>query len=962
MTARLSRQSADLSSDLTVQLECSDAAEATVPSVWTIPANQASAPADFPIDAIRDWIVDGDKSVTITASVDDHVQGSDTVVVEDVDVAGASVSRAAVDVSEDGVTDTYQVSLTSKPEAEVEISLDPDGQVSIADPAAGVLRFTADNWDQPQTVTVAAVDDGVVEGDHTGLVEHAAESNDSNYHGIDIGDVAVNITDNDSAHGVRVDPTTVYVTEDGATGTYQVRLESRPAADVEVSLNPDGQVSITDPAGSTLVFTADNWDQPQVVTVAAVDDTDVECGHTGTITHTAQSGDPDHDQITINDVTAVIADNDQQSLGRIDYLRLEDLDPSAGDLCYRCETTRQGFLTIEAVFDPDLGDVQLTLYDHQGSELATSSPQGGNERIDWPAGAAGETYYLKVRGTNDVVDLRLVNLVRVSPDGYQVTMFGTQEHDEFEFDAHALSSAIAAVHQIAIKGVEYEFTFPLSPGMPTFFVTFDGGPGTDGATLTGSDGTDAATLYPTSGRMVSAGHAWQDYEVRVSGVASLKVYGGGGDDEVDLHDSPGNDFFAAASNFGEMSIPAEPFFYEPEPASNPDPGVGFNLVSWWNFGNDGPAVWEQAVVDLYEHGFRHVSLIPFRFVDPATGVVSTDPMPEKVPDVAHVAAGIHKANELGMTVTVNPFVETPDFSPRGQLEFPNAAAAAQFFDDYEVFLVEVARAAADNGAHRMMIGSELSRLVQNPDYQDDWGRLIDAVAAEFTGGIGYAANWDQYTDPHLTATIWENPAIDFMGVDAYFQLANEQQADDSAAYPDEPFIGQIMDNREQGVSGWQQHVDEVLTFAAQRKGGSGMPLVFTEHGLIPYNRSTTMPFSDAPAATEPPDPAEQTNAYDALLRATNHLGGLLEEIQFWHWGMPGSEGSHWYTHPDAADHLDTTADESLGNRAGRFLSDYVSTAVPEPATLVLRQGFFRRLRRGDRRRDRRGQVLRLARQ
>ncbi|MBL7223776.1 MAG: cadherin-like domain-containing protein, partial [Candidatus Brocadiae bacterium] len=360
-----------------------------------------------------------------------------------------------------------------------------------------------------------------------------------------------------------------------------------------------------------------------------------------------------------------------------------------------------------------------------------------------------------------------------------------------------------------------------------------------------------------------------------------------------------------------------PLVYEP----GTDPRVGFSLVSWWDAGDDGAAVWEAAVQDLYDNGFRSVSFIVIQFVDVTTGEIGSG---SQGPQAEHIAAGLAKASELGMTATVNPFVEAEGWVMwRGDLNF-TGAAADQFFNDYTAYLLEVADAAQANGTARMTIGSELKTLVGDPAHNAAWGAAIDAVDATYHGQLGSAANWDNYTDANLTATIWENPAIDFIGLDAYFPLATDGEADASGAHPDETFITTVETN-------WDGVLDTVSTFAAGRKGGAGMPVVFTEAGLTPYNRTTTMPWSMSPGDSQPADADEQVNGYEALLRATDGEGDWLQEVHFWHWGMPGAAGSHWYTDTDATDDSGTFHDESLGNAAGQFLSTYVTTpAGPAP--------------------------------
>lgn len=376
-------------------------------------------------------------------------------------------------------------------------------------------------------------------------------------------------------------------------------------------------------------------------------------------------------------------------------------------------------------------------------------------------------------------------------------------------------------------------------------------------------------------------------------------------------------------------VAANPTLYEP----GVDPAVGVNLVSWWNFGGDGAAVWENAVQDVFDHGIRSVSLVPIRFVDLSTGRLIAEPH-SNGPDLAHVAAGAARASALGMSVTINPFVEADNFSQwRGTINF-SGAQKTNFFQDYTDYLGAVAQVARDNAAARMTIGSELNALVSDSSHNDNWAQVIDAVDAVYQGPLGYAANWDNYRNANVTATIWENQKIDYLGLDAYFPQATNAQADASGLHPDETFIDMLSGkwntilNTNDGLGG---EPIGVLGFAQARKQGAGMPVVFTESGLIPFNRTTVQPWSESPGYTQPQDSDEQVNGYDALLRATDGLATRLPEIDFWHWGMPGAADSFWYIHPEGVDVGGSKFQESLGNPAAQFLVAY----VPEPSSISL---------------------------
>ena len=60
------------------------------------------------------------------------------------------------------------------------------------------MTFTAANWFTPQTVTVDAVNDGDIEGDHAGSIDFTVTSTDLDYNGIPVSSLSADVVDNDS--------------------------------------------------------------------------------------------------------------------------------------------------------------------------------------------------------------------------------------------------------------------------------------------------------------------------------------------------------------------------------------------------------------------------------------------------------------------------------------------------------------------------------------------------------------------------------------------------------------------------------------------------------------------------------------------------------------------------------------------------------------------------------------------
>jgi len=109
------------------------------------------------------------------------------------------------------------------------------------------------------------------------------------------------------------------VSEDGAQDTYTIVLGAPPGTTNNVTINISGGVELNVTPNS-VVFDQNNWNQPRTITVSAIDDNDLEGNHTGTITHTLVTTDPDYSAIQARNIVASIADNDDPgtlSLGSV---------------------------------------------------------------------------------------------------------------------------------------------------------------------------------------------------------------------------------------------------------------------------------------------------------------------------------------------------------------------------------------------------------------------------------------------------------------------------------------------------------------------------------------------------------------------------------------------------------------------------------------------------------------------
>ncbi|MBE7439779.1 MAG: hypothetical protein HS115_15080 [Spirochaetales bacterium] len=165
-------------------------------------------PQTITVSAVDDGLSEGNHQLTISQGYQSgdatfNVSIASVVVtVIDNDGPGVSITQSGgwTDVMENGFTDSFDVVLTSAPSAAVQLSLSFDTtQIRLNGSGTSPLNltFAPGNWSTPQTITVSAVDDTTIEGNHQATISFTASSGDGNYNGITVPGVLVRITDND---------------------------------------------------------------------------------------------------------------------------------------------------------------------------------------------------------------------------------------------------------------------------------------------------------------------------------------------------------------------------------------------------------------------------------------------------------------------------------------------------------------------------------------------------------------------------------------------------------------------------------------------------------------------------------------------------------------------------------------------------------------------------------------------
>ncbi len=223
-----------------------------------------------------------------------------SVTVSDDETPGLTVSTSYLAINEEE-SGTFTVQLATEPSETVTVTLaqpsNTDVTVDTNTSTANnqnTIEFTTANWDDPQTVTVTAAEDADDDEDTATIVISAAGGEYANAERVN---VSVTAGDNDDEM-VLTSTKNLAVTE-GAQATFTLRLTKEPGANDTVTVtlvqpsNDDVTVDTdTGTAGNQreLTFDADNWDEPQSVTVSAADDSDDQ-DETASIDITAEGGD-----------------------------------------------------------------------------------------------------------------------------------------------------------------------------------------------------------------------------------------------------------------------------------------------------------------------------------------------------------------------------------------------------------------------------------------------------------------------------------------------------------------------------------------------------------------------------------------------------------------------------------------------------------------------------------------------
>ena len=313
-------------SDVTVDLD--GAGQLTLDSIQLIFAPEDwDTPQTVVLGAVDDFVAEGEQVVNLTGTATSSDAGYDglnlpqtPVTITDNDSEGWRVNEGVdreTRVQEGGATDEIRYALNSIPSGPVSVSVDPGDELDLG-AGAGVpvvLEYGVADWNVEQGITVQAVDDNFIEGDHGDTLTYSFTSSDTGYDGLVVPATNVTIEDNDTA-GFTITPVADerLGEADTSVGGYTVTLTARPRSDVVLNVI-SGDPSSLRVDSSPLTFTSANWDEGQTVFFSGVEDdnvTDEEITVSFQINDAAS--DPDFNMVPGQTRILTVEDNDTASL------------------------------------------------------------------------------------------------------------------------------------------------------------------------------------------------------------------------------------------------------------------------------------------------------------------------------------------------------------------------------------------------------------------------------------------------------------------------------------------------------------------------------------------------------------------------------------------------------------------------------------------------------------------------
>ncbi|MCB1094227.1 MAG: hypothetical protein KDN22_01490 [Verrucomicrobiae bacterium] len=290
-------------------------------------------------------IVGGNASVFISDSEQLMLPQGESIVVREGKIESVPISRPDFD----GIVEVNFSTLARTAVPDVDFK-----------PIGGTLRWEADDMED-KFIALEILDNNVRDRERELLLQLGFET-DSGFLGQMETSILIDDNDSGAAAGLIFDGIGhLYTSEAGAMASLGIALETKPTADVTVTVSgldaSEGQLS-----GDTFTFTPEDWGRQQTLTITGVDDPDPDGDSTYNLTFTLTTDDTSYANLSTTNVAVVnVGDEPLPPIGPVILSRLP----------VTFVTTADGsFLLTATGLDPD------AVYQLESSDSLTSFANG----------------------------------------------------------------------------------------------------------------------------------------------------------------------------------------------------------------------------------------------------------------------------------------------------------------------------------------------------------------------------------------------------------------------------------------------------------------------------------------------------------------------------------------------------------------------------------------------------------
>jgi len=191
-------------SDVVIDIASNKTGESSVSqSTLTFSSANWDTPQTVTVTGENDNVQDGAIASTITLSINANLTSdasysglsdqSVSATTTDDDVAGFTLSKTTMALTESPTSDKFSITLNSEPVGDVVVSISSN-DVSEASVSASLMTFTSSNWNVAQFVTVTGVDDDIVDTDQSVTVTISVDDNSSDDTYDPLNDQTISVT------------------------------------------------------------------------------------------------------------------------------------------------------------------------------------------------------------------------------------------------------------------------------------------------------------------------------------------------------------------------------------------------------------------------------------------------------------------------------------------------------------------------------------------------------------------------------------------------------------------------------------------------------------------------------------------------------------------------------------------------------------------------------------------------